>query len=178
MHALERPVRRFRRNASLAALLMLTGLPVVASAACSGKLAALQSYAGNSVSDWNLPAAPAVAARLSRLPAPIHQHLERNLDVAGPIDLIGCHLVLSGNAAHMGGEENAIVDVNLYSGAVTIALHSHGQTDIYLDADPTASTLGGLYGAVPGAVKQWAVLADLGFPYQKPAGVRVHAPPH
>lgn len=51
-----------------------------------------------------------------------------------------------------------------------------GHTDIYLDTDPTAGTPGDSYGAVPGAVKQWAVLADMGFPYQKPVSVRVHTP--
>lgn len=70
------------------------------------------------------------------------------------------------------------MDVSLYSGAVTVAIHSHGRTDIYLDNDPTTGASGTSYNAVPFAVKQWAVLADMGFPYQKPASVRVHAPSH
>lgn len=172
------PRRSSRIVPALAVSCALAVLPMATSAACNvqgGGTSPLQSYAGNYVSDRNLLAAPAVAARLKRLPAQVRRHLERNLDVAGQIDLVGCHLVLAGNAPHMGGEENAIVDVNLYSGAVTVAIHSRGHTDIWLDKDPTAATPPP-YSAVPGAVQQWAVLADMGFPYQQPASVRVHPP--
>ena len=174
-HPLRSSVPR-RRNLLFATLLILAALPFGASAACIGKYAYLQSYAGNYIGDMNLLAVPPVAARLAELPASLRRHFERNLDVAGPIDLIGCHLVLSGNAPHMGPEENAIVDLNLYSGAVTLAIHSRGRSDIYLDKNPTAGTIGGLYDAVPGAVQEWAIMADMGFPYQKPASVRVHPP--
>jgi len=174
VHHIVHAIRSICRNPVWAVLLVSIAWPLAASAACTGKLAAMQAYAGNYVGDKNLLAAPAVAARLQQLPTALRQHLERNLDVAGPIDLIDCSLVLRGNAPHQGPEENAIVSVNLYSGAVTVAIHSRGHTDIYLDQDPTA---GSGYAAVPGPVRQWAVLADMGFPYQQPASVRVHVPP-
>ncbi|HEX5488561.1 MAG TPA: hypothetical protein VFX04_05380 [Rhodanobacteraceae bacterium] len=178
MQCIQHPHRHCRIHCALIALLALATLPTAATAACTtkdGGVSPMQAYAGNYLNDKNLLAAPAVAARLKSLPVPVRQHFERNLDVAGQIDLVGCHLVVAGNAQHKGGEENAIVDVNLYSGAVTFAIHSRGRTDIWLDQDPTALT-SPPYAAVPGAVKQWAVLADLGFPYQKPASVQVHPP--
>lgn len=174
MHYIAHAIRCICRNPAWAALLASIACPFTASAACTGKLAAMQAYAGNYVSDKDLLAAPAVAARLQQLPAPLREHLERNLGVAGLIDLVDCSLLLTGNAAHEGGEEDAIVAVDLYSGAVTVAIHSHGRTDIYLDKDPT---VGSGYAAVPRPVRQWAVLADMGFPYQQPASVQVHAPP-
>ena len=172
MQPIERSIDRHRRSLLPIAVLALTLLSPAA-AACSGKLESLQSYAGNYVSERNLMTAPSVAARLMRIPSALRQHLERNLGVAGPIDLIGCHLVLAGSAPHMGSEEDAILDVNLYSGAVTIAIHGRGHVDIYLDEDPPAPTPI-LYNAVPGAVRSWAVMADMGFPYQQPASVRLH----
>ena len=138
---------------------------MISAQACSntGKLAGLLHYAGSSRGDitTTLEDDPAVRARLERVPASVRAHLKRNLDVRGPVDLVACHLVLSGNAAHMGGEENAILDVNLYSGAVTAALLSHGRIIIYLDQDPTA---GSTYdAAVPVAVRWWAAMAANGF---------------
>lgn len=167
----------FNRGALILGLLTLFALPSATSAACTGEHADMQSYAGNYVSDRNLLAAPLVAARLQRLPAQVRAHLNHNLDVAGPIDLISCHLVLTGNAPHMGGEENAIVAVNLHSGAVSAAIHSGGRTDIYVINDPAAGAHGATYDDVPKVVKDWAVLADMGFPYQQPRTAHVHTTP-
>lgn len=43
---------------------------------------------------------------------------EENLDVAGPVALVSCHLFVSGNAVMRGSEEDAIVDVDLFSDTV------------------------------------------------------------
>ncbi|MGA7799293.1 MAG: hypothetical protein WCC36_00645 [Gammaproteobacteria bacterium] len=136
-----------------------------AAQACSkaGKLAGLIHYAGSVTGDFPtaLDGDPAVQARLQRLSPAVQAHLKRNLDVRGPVDLVSCHLVISGNADHMGGEENAILDVNLYSGAVTAAILSHGHITVYLDKDPTA---GPVYdAAVPPAVRRWAAMAATDF---------------
>lgn len=139
---------------------------VLPAAACacssSGKLAGLLHYAGQSRgADGGMDADPAVLAHLQRLPDEVRAHLHRNLDVQGTVDLVSCHLVIEGNAAHEGGLENAILDVNLYSGAVTAGLLSGGRITIYLDSDPTAGTR---YDAsVPPAVRTWAALAASGF---------------
>jgi hypothetical protein len=143
--------------------------------ACSGKLAGLMSYAGTYTGEAHVPldANPAVRTRLDRLPESVREHLARNLDARGAVDLIGCHLVLSGNAAHRGGEENAVLDVNLYSGAVTVGLLSRGRIDIYLDEDSTAGT--GYTGSVPPAVRWWAAMAAGAFSaaQRPPPGTRV-----
>lgn len=134
-----------------------------AGARCTGKHAALMRYAGHDALDPgpSLLETPLLHARLEHLPAALRIHLLRDLDVRGPVDLIGCHLVLSGNAEHQGGAENAIVDVNLYSGAVTLGLLSRRRITVYLDHDPGA---GHSYdGAVPAAVRWWAAIASTGF---------------
>ena len=150
--------------ACLGACLLLGLVSLGSAQACSpnGRLSALAHYAGSQDGDFptTLYGEPAVQARLQRLPPTVLTHLQRNLEVRGPVDLVACELVLSGNAAHMGGVENAILDVNLYSGAVTAALLSRGQITIYLDRDPTA---GSGYSAVPISVRRWAVSAATGF---------------
>jgi len=180
MQPVQLPCRRHHIAIAPALLLALAGTPAAASPACvakGGGLPPMLDYVGRDAAGRNLLAAPSVAASLARLPVSVREHFERNLDVSGPVDLIDCHLVLSGNAPHMGGEEDAIIDVDLYSGAVTVAVHGRGRTDVYLGAGVAAHLPGDAYGAVPEAVKQWAVLADMGFPYQKPASVLVHPPP-
>lgn len=173
------PLAHYRHCIAIAFVLLpaLAGASAVASPACmakGGRPSPMLAYVGSDAAGRNLLAAPAVAASLARLPVSVRAHFERNLDVSGPVDLIGCHLVLSGNAPHLGGEEDAIVDVDLYSGAVTVGIHGRGRTDIYLDPRTAVSPHGDAYGAVSEAVRQWAVLADMGFPYQKPASVQVH----
>ncbi len=161
-------------------LLALAGLPFAASASCTGKFASLQSYAGKYRAEHDLLAAPAIDSRLDRLPGNEHLHLERNLHVSGPVELNACHLVLVGNAPHMGTEQDAMLDVDLASGTVIAAIHGGGRIDIYVLADaPTAPR----WDALPHAMRAWAVRADMGFPQQQPqdlaqpGSVRLHAPP-
>lgn len=176
MFGLCRPVRLW----ALAPILFLLA-PPIAFANCSGALAGLQSYAGKYRADQDLLAAPAVAARLARLPQDVRQRLQRNLDVSGPARLDACHLVLSGNAPHMGTEQDALLDVDLASGTVTAAIHAGGRIDVYVLADPVPATP--RWDALPLALRAWAARADMGFPQQQPrnlaqpASVRLHAPP-
>lgn len=147
----------------VALTLVIGVLPCVARA-CSndGKLFALLHYAGSDRSSGGplLDQDPAVQAFVMRLPAAVRAHLQRNLDVRGPVDLISCHLVLAGNAVHRGRDEDAILDVALFSGAVTVAIHSGGHVSIYLDHDP--ATGGGYDTAVPQAVRNWAAAFAVG----------------
>lgn len=166
---------------ALAAVLLAGLLPATASAACAGKLSMLQPYAGQYLADHGLLDAPALAAVLQRLPAGERLHLRRNLDVSGPIELAGCHLVVSGNAPHMGTEQDAMLDVDLASGTVIAAIHGGGRIDIHVLADPGAPTP--RWDALPRGLREWAVRADMGFPQQRPRNlaqprsVHLHAVP-
>ncbi|TAN05224.1 MAG: hypothetical protein EPN38_11370 [Rhodanobacteraceae bacterium] len=166
---------------ALVAVLLAGLLPAAASAACAGKLSMLQPYAGQYLADHGLLDAPALAATLARLPGNERLHLKRNLDVSGPIALAGCHLVLAGNAPHMGTEQDAMLDVDLASGTVIAAIHAGGRIDIYVLADANASRPD--WNALPRALREWAVRADMGFPQQpprnlaEPRSVRLHAVP-
>jgi hypothetical protein len=173
--------RHFRRSVSTVLLLVLVAISFNAAAACSGKLANLQSYAGNYRATSDLLAAPELATLLQRLPGDEATHLTRNLDVSGPVMLVNCHLVVSGNAPHMGTEQDAMLDVDLVSGTVIAAIHGGGRIDIYTLADPASGAPG--WNALPRSMREWAVRADMGFPQQpphslaQPDSVRLHAPP-
>ena len=147
----------------LAIVLLTLLLPAGASAACAtdNQWADLMRYVGTTYGDLSttLDNDPLVQRRLSRLSPSVRQHLARNLSVRGPVDLVSCHLVLHGNAPHEGNAEDAILDIDLYSGEVTIALLSDGQITIYLDKDPATFTG---YGEVPAAVRRWVALAAMG----------------
>jgi hypothetical protein len=162
-------------------LLVLALMPFTAQAACAGKLASLQSYAGKYLATDNLLAAPAVAVLLQRLPENERARLKRNLDVSGPIELSGCHLVVSGNAAHMGTEQDAMLDVDLVSGTAIVAIHAGGRIDVYVLVDQRAASP--RWDSLPRRLREWAVRADMGFPQQQPrslaepGSVHLHAPP-
>ena len=162
-------------------LLALASLPFAASASCAGKLASLQSYAGMHRTGQDLLSAPDIEARLARLPGNDQLPLKRNLDASGPVQLDACHLVVSGNAPHMGTEQDAMLDVDLASGTVIAAIHAGGRIDIYVLADPASGAP--RWDALPRAMREWAVRADMGFPKQqprnlaRPASVWLHAPP-
>lgn len=170
----------FTRGVLILVLLVFAAIPPIASATCTGKFAALQSYAGKYRADDDLLNAPALAALLGRLPGDERLHLRRNLDVSGPAVLEACHLIVSGNASHMGTEQDAMLDVDLASGTAIAAIHAGGRIDIYLLADQASAAPS--WKVLPQAIREWAVRADMGFPTQQPrnlaqpASVRLHAP--
>ncbi|HET7563297.1 MAG TPA: hypothetical protein VFJ87_13045 [Rhodanobacteraceae bacterium] len=178
MKATHTPCRSFRRSVS-AVLLVLAAISFNAVAACNGKLANLQSYAGKYSANADLLATPELATLLQRLPGDEATHLRRNLDVSGPVKLLNCHLVVSGNAPHMGTEQDAMLDVDLTSGTVMAAIHGGGRIDIYVLADHSTTPR---WDALPRGLREWAVRADMGFPQQpprslaRPGSVRLHAP--
>lgn len=141
--------------------------PVAPAPACSGRLAPLLRYAGTYRGE-RLLAEQAVAEGLRRLPHAAAAHLRRNVEVAGPVALIGCHLVVSGNAPHRGGVEEAIVDVDVASGRVSAALLSAGGIAIFVHGHRYAA-------AVPLAIKDWiAVVYTRGyFRSHPPANARL-----
>lgn len=168
MNTLDRTDSHFRRGMLAALWLMLAAISLNASAACSGKLASLQSYAGKYLSHADLLAAPALDAILARLPGDQRQRLQRNLDVSGPIQLSDCHLTVAGNAPHMGTEQDAMLDVDLASGTVIAAIHAGGRIDIHVIADHATTPR---WDALPPSLREWAMRADMGFPQQPPRGL-------
>src|SRR3546814_5471223 len=71
---------------------------------------------------------PAVKAALETLAGTdLAAVLAANLTVAGPLDLVGGHLVLRGIAPHQGGEEEAIVLIKIYDGSLRAALLHEGR---------------------------------------------------
>jgi hypothetical protein len=59
------------------------------------------------------------------------KHLRQNLNVRSSIGFDAGCLVLSGNAPHKGGQENALVDVCLYKGEVYAAVLSDQKVIVY-----------------------------------------------
>lgn len=180
MNATHPATRRIRYGGLAALLLASIALSFDAAAACAGKLASLQSYAGKYLSHADLLRAPALDEILARLPGDQRQRLQRNLDVSGPIQLADCHLAVAGNAPHMGTEQDAMLDVDMTSGTVTAAIHAGGRIDVYVLGDSAAAPR---WEALPRGLREWAVRADMGFPQPPPRGlaqpgsVRLHAIP-
>jgi len=137
---------------TLGLVLLAMSTTATANPACHGKLAFLQAYAG-SYESQELLSEPDVTRHLENLPVTVLKHLRKNLNVSGPVDLVSCHLVVTGNAVSGGGNEDAIIDIDLFSGAVVAGLHASIRTDVYA-ADPD-------YRHLPIAVRDWlAVVAD------------------
>ncbi|MGA7966689.1 MAG: hypothetical protein WCB49_12550 [Gammaproteobacteria bacterium] len=144
--------------------------------ACSGKLDRMLRYSGG-YKTAEVLGDPAVDAALKRLLGSELAHLQRNLGVSGPVDLIACDLVISGNAPHQGGEENAIIDISVYSGAVAAAILSQGKIAIYFNHGK--SSPGHDYGeAVPLAIKDWlaVIYTKFYFRFNPPAKAQLLPP--
>lgn len=79
---------------------------------------------------------PMVTAALARLvPDAPRVAISRNLQVAGPVDFIAGYLVLSGNAPHAGGEDEAQVWLKVYDGSAIVVLTQGGMRTLYADED-------------------------------------------
>lgn len=120
---------------------------------------------------------PVINDALKRLLGPELAHLQRDLHVSGPVALIYCDLVVSGNAEHLGGEENAIVAIDIHSGAVAAAIMSQGKIAIYADTGKTMA--GTAYEeAVPLAIKDWLAVIYTKFYFRShpPANARLLPP--
>lgn len=157
----------------------LLALILVAAPACadppspaseSGGL--LQRYAAS----WDLDALlaePPVARRWQALPDEAREQLLRNLSVRGSIDVYAGALSIMGNAPHRGGEDEALLCVEVGGDAVRLhaAILSSGRVTVY--------TPGASYHAVPICVRDWVALVSTGHRYrlQQPANLAlVHVP--
>jgi hypothetical protein len=156
-------IRRSRRLATdmlrIATFLTLLAVSGAAEASCSGRFANLTALAGGDQGQFLRH--PAVSSRLAQLMGPELTHLKTNLSVAGPVALVGCELVVEGNAPHQGGEQNAIVSFDLYYGIVTAVILDKGRvlvrSTINRARDPND------YSHLPAHVRDWIFVAANGF---------------
>jgi hypothetical protein len=97
-------------------------------------------------------------------------HLRRNLFVAGSVDLIGGWLAISGNAAHQGGEEEAIVCIAEKPVTVQAAILTGGRIRAF-------SRVQG-YDGLSICIKDWITQANSAHRdrFQKPANVDLIRP--
>lgn len=102
-----------------------------------------------------------------------YQHFVSNLDVIGSVDLISGGIVLQGNAEHAGGEEMALLDVNLYTGIVTAAILSKGKIDVYTDRKDYKKQDKDNYMNLPISIKDWVALiaTNLKYRFDKPSNL-------
>jgi hypothetical protein len=142
----------------LVALILLV-LPGAASAACVGRYAPLAKYAGGEPSKFL--DSPPVKARIKALLGPAAARFKEDVEVSGPVELRGCELVLDGNAAHQGGERNAIVSFSLYNGKTTAGIYEKGLVTIL--TEDRAATTPYHYDYLPAHVRDWALVASGGF---------------
>lgn len=150
-------------------LLVALALPSAASARCPGKFASLTKYAGE-YPDRFLQE-PAIRSRMRALMGPAVNRLETDLAVRGSVGLIGCELVVEGNAAHQGGVRGAILSFNVTSGQMTVGMLEQGSVTII---SPT-STGESIYTHLPAHVRDWAFVAANAFRsrIKQPANVRI-----
>lgn len=134
--AVRRPLRCMTGMLILVAACLAT--PARAAQTCAGALQGLSHYAGSG-DTIQLMAEPAVKRRLDALLGLQGPHLQSNLGVVGAVELDACHLVVSGGAPHLGGEEEAIVDIALADGRVTAAILSKRQIALFTDSPAAAS---------------------------------------
>lgn len=153
---------------------MLAAAPAGADAPLPGTEAGglVQRYAAS----WDLDALlaePPVAREFQALPDEVRTRLLRNLSVTGPIDVYAGALSIMGNAPHRGGEDEALLCVEVGGSAVRLhaAVFSSGHVTVY--------TRGASYEALPICVRDWVALVSTGHRYRlrQPANVELVGPP-
>jgi hypothetical protein len=135
-------------------VLLAVALPSTAFAGCPGKFVSLLKYAGESPDRFLQE--PVIRSRMRELMGPAQARLETSLSVRGPVALIGCNLVVEGNAPHQGGERGAILSFNVHTGQMTVGMLEQGQVTI---VSPEATDSRFHYSWVPAHVRDWAFVA-------------------
>lgn len=164
-------MRHFRIPARLAAVCFSAAVTAVSAAQgdASAARAMITQWAGSYDTDALLKQ-PAVRAQLQQLLGPELEHLERNLNVSGAVEVISESLSVSGNAPHQGTEEEAIVCVLPYNMTVEAAILSKGVITVYTRAEK--------YEYTNRCIQDWITLANSGHVdrIRPPANVRVIRP--
>jgi hypothetical protein len=151
-------------SCSLSAASRLAGLIVISALALLGQPATVRAagppnsdrenlldYAG-SYDSAALLAKPRIQNELQRIAGDELDHLQRNLNVSGRIDLIDGWLGIAGNAPHAGTEEEAVICINPVSNSVHAAILSGEAITILTDA--------AAYTDLPLCIKDWITLAN------------------
>ncbi len=103
-----------------------------------------------------------------------YDHLTTNLLVTGPVDLISGSIVIDGNAPHMGGEEMAILDINLSTKVIRAAIFSKNKIIIYSDKEKYDGIIDkNNYEHLPTSLLDWIVVVNTKLTYRmnKPQNV-------
>jgi hypothetical protein len=108
----------------------IAALALAATTAQAQTIPPLRKY----VASPNYPAMfkePTVQSQLQAAVGKQLPALMRNLNVSGEVEWIGGALSIHGNAPHQGGEEEGVVCVNEYNGAVEAAILSKGRITVF-----------------------------------------------
>ncbi|HEY8554528.1 MAG TPA: hypothetical protein VIL43_08320 [Burkholderiales bacterium] len=124
------------------------------------------------VGTWDLDelfAEPALAAELGALLGERLEHVMFALDVTGGIEYYGGGLLVSGNAPHAGGENEAIVCMQPFGADVQVHV-GH-----YIDDTITLYTRQTRYDFLPTCIKDWVGLRNARHAHRlrQPANVRL-----
>jgi hypothetical protein len=149
-------------------LLLVTGLARPGSGQ-TGSPSLTRKYAGAYTWD-KLFEETRVRSELASLLGSELSHLKNNLFVAGSIDLLGGYLAISGNAAHRGGEEEAIACIAENPLAVHAAILTGGRIQVYSRAKG--------YDGLPICIMDWITQANSEHRdrFQKPSNVDLVPP--
>jgi hypothetical protein len=112
--------------------------------------ALLREFAGSDDTDALLRH-PQVRPQLQRLLGSEMDHLMDNINVRGSVDVISGWLSVSGNAPHMGTEEEGVVCISVYNVAIAAAILSKETVTVY--------SPGGSYDSLPICIKDWITQA-------------------
>lgn len=123
---------------------------------CSGRFASLLKHVGNMPREFFEE--PEISSRMANLMGQASSRLKTNLDVSGTVDLIGCELVVQGNARHQGGTHHAIFSFSIYSGKMTVGMLDG--KDLVVRTSPAGAKV---YDHLPAHVRDWLYIAASGF---------------
>ena len=135
-------------------------------------LSHLKQYGGEYYSEQVLEDAK-VNPVLKKMMGKEYKHLRDNLNVTGAVDIIAGAIVIQGNADQNGGEEMAILDINIYSTVIRAAIYSKGKITIYSSKASDEYFKSTDYSSIPISIKDWiaVVSTNLEYRFKKPVYV-------
>lgn len=125
----------------------------------------LKQYGGDYYSDQVLNDTK-VNPLLKKMMGKEYQHLRDNLSVTGAVDVIAGAIVIQGNADHKGGEEMAIIDINLYSTVIRAAIFSKNKITVYCSKESDEYFKSNDYFSLPVSIKDWIAVVNTNLEYR------------